>query len=395
MLSYEKRDVVHEHKRRVPFNRPHDCIALFLVLLHRKSLYCATRLANDQSIVSFAILERAVTMMGMFGGFSASKLKPGTEIGAPTSMVLPEPRLTLQHSLTLTQELKMAISRIQISSNKKAALLKQNMREIAVMLSEDPPKEEKAKIRAEALIRDDNLIEAYEILQLECELLFERIKLIEFSKLCPSDLVPPVSDLIYASQRVDIPELMMIRKQFRAKYGKEFEKAALENYGGVLNQRIVTKLSVDPPAAYLVQTYLERICEQFEVDWKPKVPLSASQMAEPMAVPVGYSVAIGKGTGLGPAEAPTSSDTISSDALPPPIPSAAADEEEIDIPVVPDTKADTKSDDFAEVDIYIAPKVGSQPPPPEDDDDKKADGNSGGMTSSYADLAARFDQLKK
>jgi hypothetical protein len=124
-----------------------------------------------------------------------------------------------------TIELKMASSRIQIASNKKAALLKQNMREIAVMLSEDPPKEEKAKIRAEALIRDDNLIEAYEILQLECEVLFERIKLIDNTKGCPKDLMSVIATLMWASQRVDIPELVLIRKQFRAKYGKGFEEA--------------------------------------------------------------------------------------------------------------------------------------------------------------------------
>ena len=57
--------------------------------------------------------------------------------------------------------------------------MKQQMREIAKLLSEEPnPKEEKARIRAEALIRDDGTIEAYEILQLSCELICERIKLI-------------------------------------------------------------------------------------------------------------------------------------------------------------------------------------------------------------------------
>ena len=122
-----------------------------------------------------------------------------------------------------------------------------------MLLAEDPPKEEKARIRAESLIRDDNLIEAYEILQLECELLSERIKLIESTKTCPPDLVSTISDLIYACPRVDIPELTEIRKQFRAKFGKEFEKAALENRGGILNERVVSKLSVHPPAAYLVQ----------------------------------------------------------------------------------------------------------------------------------------------
>ena len=147
----------------------------------------------------------------------------------------------------------MAVSRFAIASNKKTAIMKQNMREVALLLAEEPPREEKARIKAESLIRDDNLIEAYEILQLECELLAERIKLIESQKTCPPDLVSTISDLIYATPRVDIPELTEIRKQFRAKYGKEFEKAAMENQGGVLNDRVVSKLSIHPPVAYLVQ----------------------------------------------------------------------------------------------------------------------------------------------
>jgi len=107
----------------------------------------------------------------------------------------------------------MAVSRFAIASNKKSAIMKQNMREIALLLAEEPPREEKARIKAEALIRDDNMIEAYEILQLECELLTERIKLLESQKTCPPDLVSVISDLIYACPRVDIPELTEIRKQ--------------------------------------------------------------------------------------------------------------------------------------------------------------------------------------
>ena len=103
------------------------------------------------------------------------------------------------------------------------------------------------------------MIEAYDILSLNCELLSERIKLISFSKECPPDLVSCVSTLIYASPRVDIPELVQIRKQFRAKYGKKFEENAFNNVGGVLNERVVTKLSVEPPAGFLVQTYLEQV----------------------------------------------------------------------------------------------------------------------------------------
>ncbi|EJK75102.1 hypothetical protein THAOC_03183, partial [Thalassiosira oceanica] len=78
----------------------------------------------------------------------------------------------------LKPQLKMAVTRLQIAANKKSALMKQQIRDIARLLAEDPPKEEKARIKAEGLIRDDYMVEAYEILQLNCELLSERIQLI-------------------------------------------------------------------------------------------------------------------------------------------------------------------------------------------------------------------------
>jgi len=202
----------------------------------------------------------------------------------------------------LKTNLKMAVQRLNMASNKKSALVKQSMRDVAVLLAEDPPKEEKARIKAEALIRDDYVIEAYDILGLHCELLAERIKLLQLSKECPPDLVSCISTLVYAAPRVDIPELATIRKQFTAKYGKKFDENAIGNIGYVVNERVMAKLSIQPPAAYLVQTYLEQICEKYEVEWSSNLKMSASQMGEPMAPPSGYSVPIGQGTGLGPSQ---------------------------------------------------------------------------------------------
>ena len=155
--------------------------------------------------------------MPLFGGYKATKLKTN---------------------------LKMAVSRFTISSNKKSALMKQQIREIAKLLAEDPPKEEKARIRAEALIRDDDTVEAYEILQLSCELLSERINLISQSKECPADMIPTVATIIWASSIVDIPELIEVRKQFKYKYGAAFDEMAMRNVDGVLIERVTSKLSV-------------------------------------------------------------------------------------------------------------------------------------------------------
>lgn len=304
-----------------------------------------------------------------------------------------------------------------MASNKKSALLKQSMRDVAVLLAEDPPKEEKARIKAEALIRDDYMIEAYDILSLTCELLSERLKLISFSKECPPDLISSVATLIYAAPRVDIPELQEIRKQFRAKYGKKFEESAMNNVGGILNERVVTKLSVEPPAAYLVQTYLQRSCEKYEVNWSPTILLTPEQMGEPMAPPVGFSVPIARGTGLGPVIAMTGTVPVNADEditydgtataqLQPP-PSTTSK-----------TNGSSSVDDFTEPDIFIPAKPGqptipSAPPsvpsapsdksynkPDDHDNDDKNDQDddpppsNGTAGNSYHDLAARFASLK-
>jgi vacuolar protein sorting-associated protein IST1 len=321
-----------------------------------------------------------------------------------------------QSILSILQELKMAVHRFQMASNKKSALLKQSMRDVAILLAEDPPKEEKARIKAEALIRDDNLIEAFDILSLTCELLSERLKLITFSKECPPDLVSSVATLIYAAPRVDIPELQEIRKQFRAKYGKKFEDDAMKNVGGVLNERVLTKLSVQPPAAYLVQTYLQRSCEKYEVKWSPTIPLAADKMGQPMAPPVGLSVPIGRGTGLGPEIMATTGGTVfdeeitydgtAQNGLPPLVVSKKDDFAEPDI-FIPGSPSMSKASNTS---TFNPPKATPSAPTAsldprdnheqnEDDEDEDENGNTPGQSDtgtgpSYQDLAARFESLK-
>ena len=192
----------------------------------------------------------------------------------------------------------MAVTCFMIASNMKVAQSKQQTREIAKILAEVPPKEEKARIKTEAVIRNSNAIEAYEMLQQNCDLLFERIALISYNKLCPPDLVKCISTMIWASAVVDIPELVEIRKQFRYKFGSNFEKDAMQNARGVVNERVALKLSVQPPSAYDVQVYLERIADEHGVNWKPRVPLKAYEMYEPKKVPTGESVPVSRGSGV-------------------------------------------------------------------------------------------------
>lgn len=186
--------------------------------------------------------------------------------------------------------LKTAANSFQMESNEKSITMEQRIYQVAKQLAEDPPKEEKAKIRVEALIRDENLIDAYEILRSDCELLADRSQLIQNSKTCPPDILLCVSRLLYASERVSIVELKEIRAQLQAKYGKKFISKTEVN---ILNDRIVSKLSVHPPESNLVYTYLKALCDKCNVNWIPGNAFSKEQAIEPMLYPVGFPVQAG------------------------------------------------------------------------------------------------------
>eukprot|EP00573_Skeletonema_grethae_P012789 CAMPEP_0201693118 /NCGR_PEP_ID=MMETSP0578-20130828/5801_1 /ASSEMBLY_ACC=CAM_ASM_000663 /TAXON_ID=267565 /ORGANISM="Skeletonema grethea, Strain CCMP 1804" /LENGTH=330 /DNA_ID=CAMNT_0048178593 /DNA_START=197 /DNA_END=1189 /DNA_ORIENTATION=+ len=330
--------------------------------------------------------------MPLFGGYKANKLKP---------------------------QLKMAVTRFTIASNKKSALMKQQIREIAKLLAEDPPKEEKARIKAEALIRDDDTVEAYEILQLSCELLSERINLISHSKECPADLLSTVSTIIWASAIVDIPELIEVRKQFKYKFGAAFDERAMRNVDGILNERVTSKLSVQPPVAYRVQTYLEKISDEHEVGWKPKVALQAKDITQPMEAPIGKDVPEAPGSGLGSSIPPPTTGKPAAPAsglVLPVIPAAPKNTEPDDLPVIPPpppvVPQEEDDDDNLEVDIYIPPAPGfgsSTNSGGSNDNNKKQsagessrsvnddnddEGNTGGELS-HDDLLKRFEMLNK
>ena len=100
-----------------------------------------------------------------------------------------------------------------------------------------------------------------------------------------------VTTLIWAANKTDIPELVEIRQQFKKKYGKEFEEAALNNEALTVNERVTHKLSVLPPSGYLVYNYLVAIANEFNVDVdlvEEDYNVTASNAV--MSAPSGFSV---------------------------------------------------------------------------------------------------------
>jgi len=288
----------------------------------------------------------------------------------------------------------MACTRLQIITAKKSNLVKNSKKEISNLLRQTPPAEEKARIRAEALIREDNCIEAYEILELEAELVSERMKLICSEKTCPSDLISCISTLIWASFRVDVQELGVIKSQFKSKYGKKFIQAACDNDNRVLNDRVVSKLDVRPPVAFLVESYLKDIANENGIEWEPK-EVEFSKQNAPMEAPSGFSVPSAPGSGFSEIHAQVVHNDINVEPVAPPSKNLPAGWDYTEDGLL------SVNDDAGEGDEAGREAAGGAVEGDKDDnkDDNKKEagkkkGDSGG-DDDYDDLAARFNALKK
>ncbi|KAJ1956683.1 Vacuolar protein sorting-associated protein ist1 [Dipsacomyces acuminosporus] len=167
----------------------------------------------------------------------------------------------------LKVELKLAINRLKLLQAKKGSLNTKARREIASLL--EAGKAESAYVRVEHIIREDFNIEALEILELYCELLNARLGLIEQSRTVDPGIEDAVASIAYASSRVDVKELVMIRELLAAKYGAEYVKNATDNVDGTVSPKLVHKLSVQAPAPYLVEMYLMEIASVYSINWRP------------------------------------------------------------------------------------------------------------------------------
>lgn len=165
--------------------------------------------------------------------------------------------------------MKLTIPRIKLLKNKREVQLKQMRREIAQLLQAG--QEATARIRVEHIIREQNIMDAYEIVELFSELVTVRLPVIESQKDCPLDLREAIASLCFAAPRCsDLPELQVVQSMFAVKYGKEFVVAASELRPDCgVNRQIIEKLSVRAPSGEVKLKLLQEIAKEHEVEWDP------------------------------------------------------------------------------------------------------------------------------
>ncbi|KAJ2884060.1 Vacuolar protein sorting-associated protein ist1 [Coemansia aciculifera] len=171
------------------------------------------------------------------------------------------------HVTKFKVELKLAINRLRLLQAKKSSLNLKARREIAPLL--ETGKIESATVRVENIIREDLNVEALEMVELYCELLTARVGLVDQSRTVDPGVSEAVYSVIYASSRIDVRELTMLREMLTAKYGKELVLEAMDNSTGLVNAKLVRKLSVNTPPDSLIKMYLTEIASFYHVRWRP------------------------------------------------------------------------------------------------------------------------------
>ncbi|KAF7819987.1 IST1-like protein [Senna tora] len=109
---------------------------------------------------------------------------------------------------------------------------------------------DRALLRVEQLIRENNMLDVFVMIENYFNFLRQKAELLEKNKECPQELKEATSSLIFASSRCgDFPELQMIREIFTSRFGKEFAAHAVELHtNNAVNSKMIEKLSARRPA---------------------------------------------------------------------------------------------------------------------------------------------------
>ncbi|XP_062216159.1 uncharacterized protein LOC133916489 isoform X2 [Phragmites australis] len=103
---------------------------------------------------------------------------------------------------------------------------------------------DRALLRAEQVIEEDNMLEVLDIIELYCKILIEQAAQLEKPKECSEEIKEAAAGLMFASARCgELPELLDARAILADKFGKDFGMAAKEGSHGVVDPTLVWKLS--------------------------------------------------------------------------------------------------------------------------------------------------------
>ncbi|XP_028805862.1 uncharacterized protein LOC114760736 [Neltuma alba] len=125
----------------------------------------------------------------------------------------------------------------------------------------------RALLRVEQLIREQNMVDVFVMIENYCNFLRGKANLVEKNSECPEEIKEAISSLIFASSRCgEFPELQKIREIFTFRCGKEFAARAVElHQNNRVNFKMIQKLSARRPALEIRLKVLKDIAAEIGV----------------------------------------------------------------------------------------------------------------------------------
>ncbi|XP_075243244.1 uncharacterized protein LOC142337687 [Convolutriloba macropyga] len=171
----------------------------------------------------------------------------------------------------LKTNLKLSVNRLKLLEKKKNEQNLKARKEISEYLQ--ACKYDRARVRVEGIIREDYLVEALEMVEMNCELLHGRIGILETTsnEAVPLDLEECLSNILFAAPRIyqEVAEMSEISKHLQRKFKKDVFAQLQQNCSRKANQKLVSRLDIRPPPKALVEAYLVEIADSHKVEFKP------------------------------------------------------------------------------------------------------------------------------
>lgn len=165
----------------------------------------------------------------------------------------------------------LALARLAVLKNQKQTRFSLARSDVVQLLNLGH--EDRALLRVEQVIKEQNMLDAFAMIEGYCLLLTERVELIEHdNRECPEELKEAISSLIFAASRCgEFPELQQMRALFTSRYGKEFTSRAVElrNNCGV-NPKMIQKMSTRQPSLEARMKVLKEIANENGIALKLK-----------------------------------------------------------------------------------------------------------------------------
>ena len=162
--------------------------------------------------------------------------------------------------------------KIMLFRNKKIDSIKRKKLEIIDCLQKNNL--DLAKSKMDSLMRDEDYIDAYDILGPLIEILLERVIYIDSRNECPPDLRTQLDSIIYAASRLEIEEFLTLKDLIRRKYGQAYITKAENNVDHLINENLISKLQIKLPSEEFLMIRLKQICKEKNIkfDFPNEIP---------------------------------------------------------------------------------------------------------------------------